>query len=700
MPGLRALARSYGVQDFYVDTGGRRRPARPEAVLATLRALGAPIERPADLAAALRGRRQAAWATPLEPVSVVWAGDAPSVSLRLTADVTSIEATLVREDGETSGWKVDVTSLYGTGAAEIEGVTYRAYRLSLPGRPLPDGYHDLAVEVAGRRCESLVVAAPRHAYDPGERGWGVFLPLYALRTARSAGIADLSDLRALAHWTGDHGGDVVATLPLLAAFLDEPCDYSPYTPVSRLFWNELYLNMETVAAGHAEAAAVLRDQTGARAAISEAALVDYRRQFLLNRAVLDQIPAAKPLPGMDAAALEAYARFRAVGERQRQAWRQWPARLRDGDLRPGDYDESAHRYHVTAQLLTESQLRPLSHSLHSGGQRLYLDYPVGVHPDGFDTWRHPHLFAFDASVGAPPDSFFTRGQDWGFPPQSPAALRQDRYAYFLAGLRNHLRHAEILRIDHVMGLHRLFWLPRGFEARDGVYVRYPAEELYAILCLESQRHRAAVVGEDLGTVPRGVRQAMARHRIGGSYVVELEAREPPRPALRSVPSNAVAGLNTHDMPPLAAYWRGLDVTDRAALGHLDRRRVVSEQRARKRLVGGLERFFAVTGEPAVLEASGRFLGRSAASLVLVNAEDLWLESEPQNVPGTAEQRPNWRRKARYRLEEWDGRPGLTATLAALNQSRKGGRHGKASKANPQADHAKAAKERHAVARAV
>jgi 4-alpha-glucanotransferase len=543
----------------------------------------------------------------------------------------------------------------------------------LPEKP-PSGYHRLRIEWGRETAETLVIAAPRRAYrTAAERLWGIFLPLYALRTERSAGGGDFTDLRAFAAWTAARGGSVVATLPMLAAFLDEPCHYSPYTPVSRLFWNELYLDTSALPGSDAPRA------IAERAELAATDLVDYRRQFCHNRALIERAAAEWPAADTEAFVTERpevtdYARFRATAERERSVWRRWPQRQRDGDLQQGDYDEAAFGYHLVAQQLAERQLSECATDLRSRGQHIYLDYPVGVHPDGYDVWRNSRLFALDASTGAPPDTFFTKGQDWGFHPFLPEALRRDGYAHFIATLRHHLRDADILRIDHVMGLHRLFWIGHGLDATDGVYVRYPAEEMYAILCLESHRHQATIAGEDLGTVPDVSRRAMARHRIGGSYVVEMEARPDPKQALPPVSPIAVASTGTHDMPTFAGFLHGLDIADRVELGHLDLVKVQRDQEKRAAQAAALSAYLTGKQRPKdeeVVAAATKHLAASPASLQLISIEDLWLETAPQNVPGTTDERPNWRRRARYRLEEWDGVPGLAETLRAVDRLRKG-----------------------------
>jgi 4-alpha-glucanotransferase len=275
----------------------------------------------------------------------------------------------------------------------------------------------------------------------------------------------------------------------------------------------------------------------------------------------------------------------------------------------------------------------------------YLDFPLGVNPGGHDLKTYPEIFAKGVSVGAPPDSFFTKGQNWGFPPFHPEALRASKYEYFRKAIANHAQYADILRIDHVMGLHRLFWIPEGMEPKDGVYVRYDDEELYAIVILESNRHRCAIVGEDLGTVPEYVPTAMQRHGLRRMYVVQYEAK-PQRPPLPEPPRMSVASVNTHDMPTFAGFWSGKDIDDRVELGLLDDKGAEQERQTRQTI---REEITRMVGEGDVLENVLRFLAESPAEVVLVNLEDLWGETEPQNVPGVPEK--SWRQIFRLSLEE-------------------------------------------------
>ncbi len=752
IPGLAQLARLYGVQPYYYDVARQRRAAGPEALLALLRALGAPVERPADVRGALERRREESWTTPADPVHLAWHGRPLPLKLRLPVARADVRArcTLTLEDGDARVWSARLADLEVE--AEHEG-RFLAKRLPLPS-PLPPGYHRLRVDGIGDPAETLIIAAPRRAFGPPAREWGAFLPLYSLRSQRSPALGDLGDLSELAAWIGSLGGSAIGTLPLFAAFLDaevRPFEPSPYAPATRLFWNELYLDLER-APGLADAPAAreLLGSAAFRHAVRREArreLVDYRQLPGLKRRVVAQLAAA--FDRADPAfrrfrerhpRLDEYARFRAAVLRQGTPWREWPAPLRDGRIRAGDVDPADVRYHEYAQFAMDAQLGELAHAGRgedvdrrrgagrfetdagtrrhgdtgkrrqrrdpggrpvpasprprvpvsaeeredSDGRRpasLYLDIPLGVHRDGYDVWANRGLFPDRISAGAPPDALFGGGQDWGFPPLHPEELRRTGYRYFVDSLRTVMPFAGALRFDHVMSLHRLYWIPEGFGAREGTYVRYPAEELYAILALESHRHRTRIVGEDLGTVPQEVRAQMGRHHIARLYVLQYEANPGETPPVHAVVPDSVASLNTHDMPPFRGFWEGADIEDRQDLGLIDGAGARAERAARAELCARLASFLTAQGwlagsadERAVLQAALAYLSAGDDWLTLAGLADLWGEDRPQNVPGTAEERPNWRRRARLTLDEMKSDPAVEGILRTIDRIRRDARH--------------------------
>jgi 4-alpha-glucanotransferase len=304
---------------------------------------------------------------------------------------------------------------------------------------------------------------------------------------------------------------------------------------------------------------------------------------------------------------------------------------------------------------------------------------VGVHPDGYDAWHDRSAFVPGASVGAPPDTFFPNGQDWGTPPPNRDHARRSGYAALRARLRASMGLATAVRIDHVMGLHRLYWVPRGFPATEGVYVTCPADEHYAVLAIESRATGAAVVGEDLGTVPAEVRRAMRRHGLLRTHVVELELAARKDPAAPDPPADSVVTLNTHDLPTFAGFLRGTDLEDLARLGLIDRDVAGRMEAGRTEDVAALLRLLAARGQVrpggdpdavALARATLGLLGGSRAALVIANLEDLWGELARQNLPGTGPEEPNWRRRAARSFEAFAADPTVVGALEDVDGHRR------------------------------
>ena len=618
---LIELARLYGIETSYVDMTQQRRDADPDALLLVLRAMGVDLNGMDDVPDSLRRRKDEMQKRVVEPVMVAWDG-------------------------------------------------------KLGSRQLELGYHE--IEIQGHPV--FVISAPTKAYFPvSSPAWGIFAPVYALHSKRNPNAGDLNDFEDLMKWMHALGGSVAGTLPLLGAFLDEPFDSSPYSPATRLFWNEFYIDLERIPefAGHRSVEP-----------LKQTKFIDYRSVMAHKRRILEQLartffsdatPERLQMFGqfvIENEGVDDYARFRAVTDRRRAGWREWSGRLRDGTIQNGDYDEATKNYHLYSQWIIQEQLRTVSERAQARGQFLYLDLPLGLHMDGYDIWRNREFFVEGVVGGAPPDPVFTKGQNWRFPPMNPEAMRLNRFQYVIAYLRNHLRYAKLLRIDHVMGLHRLYWIPAELTGDKGVYVKYPAEELWAILSLESHRYMAGIVGENLGTVPPEVNQAMEKHDIRQMYVLQYEIMEnPDNPSVREPAMKCIASLNTHDMPPFRAFLDESDIDDRLDLGFLDEETARKEHKSRKTMIQALanlgDKGAAPTspelqprgGCPLVYQQALQFLSKSMANIVLVNLEDLWEETAPQNVPATSTERPNWQRRVRPSVEQIQKMGGIAEVLS-------------------------------------
>ncbi len=692
------LARLYGVQTSYHDIGGVERVASPDGLLAILRALGAPIERWEQGGDTLHARRQFLAGRVLEPVVSWWEGELPSAVVRFPAGELgqSFQAGLLLEDGSTHTWSFTPSELPDADVDRFGIDSFVPKRLVFPVFIAP-GYHRLTVEGASGAFNSYLISAPAAALSPAEAGlhrsWGGFLPLHALRTDEGLGIGDYPMLGRLAEWLGGKGASTLATLPLLPTFLAKPYDPSPYAPVSRLFWNEFFIDVtkvpEFAACGEVKTQTEMLKQMEVFSSLRNDDHVRYKEAYAVKRMLLSKLAQQffqNPSSRWNEFAtftksrpdVEDYARFRAATELHRKPWSEWPQAQKSGRLSEADFKVEARDFYVYTQWIAHEQLKAATAQAEAAGVGLYLDLPVGVHPDGYDVWREQSSYANGVTTGAPPDPFFSAGQNWGFAPLQPEAIRDRQYGHFIGVIRHHLLNARILRIDHVMGLHRLYWIPRGAPATEGVYVHYRAEELFGIVALESHRNRAVIVGEDLGTVPDYVRETMAKRNFQRLYVMQFMCTENPDQAVLPVPDNAVASFNTHDMPPFASFWTGDEFDRRQKLGFLSDSAVAHEKEMRGRMRGAVTEYLrrqgllpeGESGLEQVMRALSVWLAKGPAWLTQVSLEDLWLETEPQNVPGTHLENPNWTRKAKKRLEEFMADPSVNELLSVWNAERK------------------------------
>ena len=626
---LRALAKALGVYTRYTDGLGRRVIVAPETLVRVCGAVGAPVARPGDAAEALRAHRAAAKITRVPPVVVAWNGVLPAVNVGDTA-----RAELRLEDGR------------------VLHLGRRGGSLRAPRR-LPSGYHQLAVEASSTRETSTVISAPVQAWRrPGTRkSWGVGTELAALRSKRSRSLGDLKDLESLCRWVKAKGGDLVTVLPLAPTFNTEWPEPSPYSGVSRLFWSELILDLGE---GH-------------RATAAPATLDVARADAEVRAALMAQ---TVPIPSPVDPELLRYARFRGAQARLGRNWRAWPAAARAGTPQPGHVDAGEERFHLVAQTLVRRQLRDLRARLEKDGMRLGLDLAVGVHSDGYDPWSRQTLFGDGMSVGAPPDLGFPSGQDWGFSPVLPEASRREGHRYLAASIANQAGLAGVLRVDHIMAWTRLYWIPHGFALDQGTYVSYPAEELFAVLTLESHRGRCEIVGENLGNVPREIYEALPRHRIRGMYLAQFQASTDPKVSPPTAADMALVG--THDTPTFAGWLAGADIGERVRYGLLAERAVPAVRKERATATERLARRLGQSvDEPrALLARVLEWLGRSRSPLFVPWLEDLWLEETGVNLPGTrSSDRPNWQRPMRLLLDEIFTDPEVDELIRRLDRAR-------------------------------
>ncbi|MHB1486346.1 MAG: 4-alpha-glucanotransferase [Acidimicrobiales bacterium] len=559
---------------------------------------------------------------------------------------------------------------------------------------LPDstswGYHRLE-QLDGPGQADLIVSPGQCYWPRGLRQWGWAVQLYSLRSEGTWGIGDLVDLAQLCQWSAQIGAEVVMTNPLHAPRLAPRFEPSPYFPSSRCFQNPIYLRPEEILTAwsggprepHPDADAVLDYDAVWRA---KSAALEEVWNTAEARAGLGHRLSVQPDPTL----LEEFATFCAMAEVHPGPWGGWPSGLR----RPGTASVAefarARRDRVDFYSFLQVALDDQMARAASSGVGLAHDLAVGVAPDGFDAWMWQDCMVADASVGAPPDEFNPAGQDWGLSAFEPDALRQARYRPLVAALRAGFRHGVGLRIDHVMGLFRLFMVPKGSDPTSGSYIQANPAELLDVVALESWRARAWVVGEDLGTVGPGVRDELARRRLA-SYKVAWFEDAPPS----AYPPLALACAGTHDLPTLAGLWSGSDLVDQAQAGITPNLDAAAEMKARLRRNFAIGEGMAteidpqapegvappeVTGGPegdrgtvdelgqrAVALALG--LGRSPAGLALVTLEDALGLAHRHNMPGTVDSWPNWRMLLPEGLADMVADPRVAAVAQAMTRGR-------------------------------
>jgi len=573
---------------------------------------------------------------------------ATRAALRAAMGVTPDEAAPPAEaEHAVRVWRPgDDTKLDGPADLVLEDGTARALDGALPAE-LPFGYHRLHPRGGG---ETLLVVSPGRCFLPDDfRAWGFAAQLYAARSRASWGIGDLADLARIGRWTRSLGGGAVMVNPLTAPTPVPPIEPSPYYPSSRRYRNLLFLRIEEIPGWDRLPPELRTRLTNAGTALNRDRQIDRDAIFRLKHAALQTLFAGfEGEAGFDwfwageGQALTDFATYAALAEHHGKDWRTWPAGYRRHDA--GDVAafrgeaETRIRFHAWTQWLIDGQLARASKEI-----AVVHDLPIGLDVAGADAWCWQDMLARDVSVGAPADEFNANGQDWGLTPFIPWRLRAAHYRPFIETIRAMLRHAGGLRIDHVMGLFRLFWIPRELGAKGGAYVRSRADELLAIVALESLRAKAFIIGEDLGTVEAGVREKLAEQHMLSYRLLYFE---PGLPA--DYPELALSSVTTHDLPTIAGLWTGSDLAALRTIG-LDPNEEGTEALCTKlRKLADLDKDATVD---AAIEAVHRALARARSRVLLATLDDAIAVPERPNVPGTVREWPNWSLALPQTLEE-------------------------------------------------
>lgn len=687
---LVELARRFGVATAYEDWSGATVQVGTATLVAVLAALGVAAGTEDDRVSALAGHERRYWARPLPPTIVARTGTRTPFWVHVTHGAPA-DVWLQLEDGTVRRQIRQVDNFRGP--FHLDGRWIGEASFVLPA-DLPPGYHRLQLRSGDSRADTALIVVPDRLELPARlgarRGWGLAVQLYSVRSRRSWGVGDLTDLTDLAVWSAfRHGADYVLVNPLHAAVPAHPpapMEPSPYLPASRRYVNPLYLRVEAIAecadlvgADQPDPLAALRSQVQQHAAALD--VIDRDTAWAAKRTVLERLYRVPRSAGRElayaafrareGADLDRFATWCALVERYGADWRQWPAALRHpaaagvsafADAHPESVD-----FHRWLQWQLDEQLAAAQSRALAAGMALGIvgDLAVGGHACGADAWSLQDVLAPAVTAGAPPDEFNQLGQDWSQPPWRPDRLAEQEYRPFRELIRAVLRHAGGVRIDHIIGLFRLWWIPAGSPPTEGTYVRYDHEAMIGIVVLEAYRAGALVVGEDLGTVEPWVREYLRDRGVLGTSLLwfEFDRDGQPVPAERWR-EYCLSSVTTHDLPPTAGYLAGEHIRLRAELGLLTRpvadetRRDRAQQAAwtaELRRVGLLPADFdpALADDPAeTVLALHRYLGRTPSRLLGATLTDAVGDRRTQNQPGTVDEYPNWR----IPLSGPDGRP--------------------------------------------
>ncbi|MGK2881890.1 MAG: 4-alpha-glucanotransferase [Mycobacterium sp.] len=671
-PALVELAARFGVATAYDDWTGRRIAVPATTLVAVLAALGVPAATTSERKDALAVRDRAYWSRTLPPTIVARSGAEATFWVHVTHG-HPVQGWIRLEDGSVRAGLRQLEN--STAPYDLDGRLVGEATFALPP-DLPLGYHRLFVRAGDDQTETAVIVSPDWLGLPARMGarrtWGLATQIYSVRSKKSWGIGDLTDLTDLAVWSGSqYGAGYLLVNPLHAAAPTAPMEPSPYLPTSRRFVNPIYLRVEAIQEyGELEKRSRVRKlKSELLSKVERVDAIERNRVWAAKRKALKLVYQVRRSAGRELAfagfrarqgkALDDFATWCAMADKYGNDWHEWPEPYRHPDadgvaefVAKNAKDVDFHRW-LQWQLddqLTAAQAQAVQSGMVLG---IMHDLAVGVHPNGADAWALQEVLALGVTAGAPPDEFNQLGQDWSQPPWRPDRLEEQAYEPFRALIQAILRHAGGVRIDHIIGLFRLWWIPRGAPPTEGTYVRYNHEAMIGIVALEAQRAGAVVVGEDLGTVEPWVRDYLRDRGILGTSILwfELErswSHSAPLPAERWR-EYCLSSVTTHDLPPTAGYLAGEHVKLRDSLGLLTRPladELADDVAERAAWIDELRRLGLLEGddpgEEHVILALHRYLGRTPSRLVALSLVDAVGDRRTQNQPGTTDEYPNWR----------------------------------------------------------
>jgi 4-alpha-glucanotransferase len=692
MDALHSLADYCGIELSFEDVRGDTQHASPESIAKILAAMNGGVCNEAQAGAVLARWQAEDWRRTLAPVRVCdLTQGAPQIEITLGRQRGRLHWTVQLENGETTHDRVAFEDLRLIGRRIIDGEELERRVLTFSPN-VPPGYHRFSLETPATAM-ALIVSPGRcflpARFERGRQWWGISAQLYAVRSKDNWGIGDFTDLQQLLDIARKSGGDVVGVNPLHALFLDDPAKASPYSPLSRLLLNVLNIDVTRVPElGHSEKA---RDLMASPAfqqrlqACRASASVNYEDVAQLKRPVLRDLYQTFRRRA-DPIRVTAFTAFRNAQPEEfiNGCVLQVLRLLGRNEFEHAGVSEVAEFRQSEAALIEEfvwyqwiadEQLAEVAKAGASMAVGIYRDLAVGSDAAGAERWSNPNGFA-RANIGAPPDIHNPLGQDWGLPAPLPRSMREQAYKSFIDLVRANMRHAGALRIDHAMGLQHLFWVPEGSTAKEGAYVKYPLDDLIGILALESHRHRCLVIGEDLGTVPEGFRDRIARARILSYRVLYFEKDSSSGAFLEAsaYPRLSLAVASSHDLPTLTAWWQHADIDLKQKLGRTNseesRHATLDRAKERKLLAQTLDLSEEETALPEdVVCAAHAFLARTGAAIAMAQLDDITLEIEPVNVPTTNDEYPNWRRRYAVDLEDLEANSLLRPVADAMSAAR-------------------------------
>lgn len=718
---INELADAVGMGREYLDWAGKPLVVNPDYKVPLLEAMGFDMGSESAIRTAIAAESERQWQRLVPVVVVLHQGKPFEISLRIPVyQAKGLRRVEIRlENGDLRQFDLHLDELEVQESGLLKGEKHVALKVSLPC-DLPLGYHRLEVSGCDQHCS--VIVAPQVCYEPealeqGAKVWGSGVQLYSVRSRENWGMGDYRDLKTLCQGLGENGAGFVGLNPVHALYSANPQHCSPYSPSSRAFANVLYIQPEMIPEyGHCQQArAMVEDEAFQQRleAVRGEDYIDYQSAAELKLSVLEVIYRhfekhhiqQKTSRARDFAAfceergdsLRQFATFEALFEHFRKqdrmnwGWPCWPEAYQHPDSEEvrafARENLERLRYFEYLQWVAEDQIALAQKSAKEAGMLIgaYRDLAVGVDRGGADVWGNRRLYVLDASTGAPPDGLGPQGQNWGLPPFHPQVLEEEAYQPFIELIRSNMRNCGALRIDHAMGLFRLWWCPNGKGAAYGAYVHYPLQDLLGIIKLESQRQKCLVFGEDLGTVPQEITASLPPARFYSSVMGIFQCQGDQFTPGDQYKKKALATLVCHDTPTLRGWWEELDIDLCAQLGFFDQEREASEREAResgrKAVINTLHRMgenpegVAPHGEhsPAysreIMERFSYYLVLSASQITGIQLEDCMMIKTPVNLPGTSEEYPNWRRRLTENLDSFFASEGNQRFFASLTGCR-------------------------------